>query len=103
MGRHIDEFRKLNFEVLVILGGTVDNAKRYREELRLTYPVLADPTRGVYQQYGLRRSLFIQRSASLVIDCDGIIRYIKSATNPMVWMSEAVEVLKAIKALDLTC
>ncbi len=87
----------------MILGSTVDNAKRYREELHLTYPVLADPTRGVYQQYGLQRSLFIQRSASLVIDCDGVIRYIRTATNPMVWMSEAMEVLKVIKGLRLTC
>ena len=103
MGRHYDDFKKLNFEILVILGVTVEKAKRYCEELRLRFPILSDPKRGVYQQYGLQKSFLIQRSASLVIDCDGIIRYIKTATNPMVWMSETTEVLKNIKTLRLPC
>ncbi len=103
MGRHYDEFKKLNFEILVVLGDTVEKAKRYGEELHLRFPILSDPKRGVYQQYGLQKSFFIQRSASLVIDCDGIIRYIKTASNPMVWMSETTEVIKNIKTLRLPC
>ncbi len=103
LGRHYDEFKKLNFEVLVILGDKVDKARRYCEELRLRFPVLSDPKRGVYQQYGLQKTFFIQRSASLVIDCDGIIRYIKTATNPMVWMSETTEVLNLVKTTKLVC
>ncbi len=103
LGRHFEDFKKLNFEILVLLGDTAPRAKRYCEELHLPFPVLADPTRGVYQQYGLQKSLFLQRSASLIVDCDGIIRYIKTATNPMVWMSETMEVLKTVRALRLPC
>jgi peroxiredoxin len=103
LGRHFDDFKELNFEVLVILGDTVEKADRYCESLHLPYPVLADPKRGVYQQYGLQRSFFIQRTASVIIDCDGIIRYIRTATNPMIWMQETVEVLKLVRTLRVTC
>ena len=103
MGRHFDEFKGLNFEILVILGDTPEKTRRYCEELHLRFPILSDPKRGVYQQYGLQKSFFIQRSASLVIDCGGIVRYIKTAANPMVWMSETTEVLKTIKTLRLSC
>jgi peroxiredoxin len=103
LGRHFDDFKELNFEVLVILGDTVEKAKRYCESLHLPFPVLADPKRGVYQQYGLQRSFFIQRTASVIIDCDGIIRYIRTATNPMIWMQETVEVLKLVRTLRVTC
>ena len=87
----------------MILGDTVEKANRYCESLHLPYPVLADPARGVYQQYGLQKSFFLQRTASLIIDCNGIIRYIKTVTIPQAWMSETTEVLNFIKTMRVSC
>jgi peroxiredoxin len=103
LGRHYDDFKERNFQVLIILGENVEKAKRYCDLLHLPYTVLADPTRGVYQQYGLNKSFFIQRTASVLIDCDGIIRYIRTATNPMVWMQETHEILEFIDSIKLKC
>jgi peroxiredoxin len=103
LGRHYYELKDRNFEVLLILGDTVEKALRYCQSLHLPFPVLADPNRGVYQQYGLQKSFFIQRTASIVIDCDGIIRYIKTATNPMIWMQETLEVLEFTSSMKSTC
>lgn len=97
LGRQYSDFKAANFEVLVILGDTLDKAKKYTESLHLPFPVLADPKRGVYQQYGLNKTLFIQRTASIIIDRSGIIRYIKTATNPMTWLQESREVLEFAK------
>jgi peroxiredoxin len=99
LGRHYDDFKERNFEVLIILGGSVEKAGQYCDVLHLPYTVLADPDRGVYQQYGLQKSFFIQRTASVLIDSDGIIRYIRTATNPMVWMQETHEILEFIDAM----
>jgi len=43
--------------------------------------------------------LFIQRTASIVIDRAGVIRYIKSVTNPMVWLQESQELLSFVKSM----
>ena len=103
LGNHYSEFQEQNFEVLLILGELVDKAKRYAESLHLPFPVLADPTRGVYQQYGLNKTLFIQRTASLIIDCNGIIRYNKTVFNPIPWLQESREVLEFVKSMAMVC
>lgn len=103
LGRLYNDLKAANFEILLILGDTVDKAIKYAESLHLPFPVLADPKRGVYHQYGLDKSFFIQRTASVIIDCDGIIQYIKSVTNPMTWLQESQEVLEFIKSNPLAC
>ncbi len=103
LGRHYQEFVDQNFEVLLILGEYVDKAKRYAESLHLPFPVLADPTRAVYQQYGLNKTLFIQRTASVIIDCNGIIRYVKNVVNPLPWLQESREVLEFVKSMAIVC
>ena len=100
LGRLYNEFKAQNCEILLILGEPVDKAKRYAETLHLPFPVLADPTRSVYHQYGLEKAMiFIQRTASLVIDRSGIIRYIKTTTSPMVWLQESQELLSFVKSM----
>ena len=104
LGRQYDEFKTANIEILLILGDTLDKAKRYVESLHLPFPVLADPERSVYHQYGLEKVAFlIQRTASIVIDCDGIIRYVRTTTSPLVWLQEARQVTQTIKSLALAC
>ncbi len=97
LGRLYHEFQSEGIEVLVILGDTVHRAQSYVEALHLPFPVLADPERQIYHRYGLERALvFIQRTASILVDQAGTIRYIKSATNPGTWLQENRELLQAV-------
>ena len=100
LGRLYSEFQSEGVEVLVILGDTVQRAGRYIESLHLPFPVLADPDRRIYHQYGLEKALvLIQRTASIIVDQAGIIRYFKSATNTFTWLQESRELLQAIHHL----
>jgi len=100
LGRLYDDFKAANCEILLILGEPVEKTRRYADSLHLPFPVLADPERAVYHQYGLEKALvFIQRTASIVIDQSGTIRYMKSTTNPMVWLQESRELLNYVQSI----
>jgi peroxiredoxin len=101
LGRSYKEFQAADCEVLIILGDSLEKARRYVDILHLPFPVLADPERNVYHQYGLEKAMiFIQRTASIVIDRSGMIRYLKSATNPMLWLQESQELLDFVKSIS---
>ena len=100
LGRLYPEFQSEGTEVLVILGDTVKRAQSYVDLLHLPFPVLADPKRQVYHQYGLGRTLgFVQRTASIIVDRRGLIRYFRSATNPYTWLQESRELSQAVHDL----
>jgi peroxiredoxin Q/BCP len=100
LGRLYKDFQAAGAEVLIILGDSPDRALRYSESLHTPFPVLADPERDVYKVFGLEKALLvIQRTASVVVDREGVIRYIKRATNPMTWLQESQELLDATRAL----
>jgi peroxiredoxin Q/BCP len=100
LGRLYKDFQAAGAEVLIILGDTPDRALRYSESLHTPFPVLADPERDVYKVFGLEKALLvIQRTASVVVDREGVIRYIKRATNPMTWLQESQELLDTTRAL----
>jgi peroxiredoxin len=100
LGRLYKDFQAQNCEILLILGEPVEKARRYAESLRLPFPVLSDDERNVYHQYGLEKAMiFIQRTASVVIDQSGVIRYWKSTTNPMLWLQESQELLSFVKSM----
>src|SRR5262249_895463 len=103
LGRHYSDFQAAGADVLVILGDSVERAKRYGAALGAPFPVLADPGHGVYHRYGLDKVLLVmQRTASVVVDRSGRIRYLKRATNPMTWLQERQELLHVVQALDNT-
>jgi peroxiredoxin len=100
LGRLYNDFKAANCEIVLILGEAVEKAKRYAESLHLPFPVLADPERKVYHQYGLEKAMiFIQRTASVVIDRTGVIRYLKTTTSPMVWLQESRELTNFVKSM----
>ena len=100
LGRLTRDFQSANTEVLVILGDTLDRARQYANALKLPFPVLADPDRQVYGRFGLDKALIvIQRTASVVVDQAGVIRYLRRATNPMTWLQESQELLQVVKSL----
>lgn len=103
LGKLYSKFQEQNFEVLLILGELVDKARQYAENLHLPFPVLADPNREIYQKYALHKTLYIQRTASVIIDCDGIIRYFKAVINPFSWLQESRAVLEFVNSMAVVC
>jgi peroxiredoxin len=100
LGRLYPQFQSSGTEIVVILGANPDQAKVYADSLHVTFPVLADPDREVYREFGLEKAMgIIQRTASVVVDRHGIVRYIRRATNPMTWLQESKELVDAAKAL----
>jgi Peroxiredoxin len=100
LGRLYPQFQSAGTEILVILGANTEQAKKYAESLHTPFPVLADPERNVYKLFGLEKAmLVIQRTASVVVDRHGVIRYIKRVTNPMTWLQENKELVDFIQSL----
>lgn len=69
---------------LIIGPGTPLEASKLSERLKVPYPVLADEDGQTYAAYGLRKVMFntILQSATVVIDREGVIRYVRRSTNP---------------------
>jgi len=100
LGRLNSQFEAANAEVLVVLGDSLERATRYAASINVPFPVLADPGHEVYHRFDLERAyLIIQRTASVVVDRDGIIRYLKRATNPQAWLKESQELLQVVQRL----
>ena len=100
LGRLHKDLKAAGAEVLVILADSPERAHSYAELLKTPVPVLADPDRAVYHRFDLERALLvIQRTASVVVDQDGVIRYIQRATNPMQWLQESRELLGVVRGL----
>ena len=101
MGRLNEEFIKAGAQILVILGDSPERARQYAETLKTPFPVLSDPDRAVYQLFGLDKVAFvIQRTASVVVDLEGLSQYIKSSVNPMIWLQESRELLEFVKGME---
>ena len=84
----------------MILGDTVERARRYAATLKVPLPVLADPDRAIYHRFDLEKAyVVIQGTASVVVDRDGTIRYVRRATNPVAWLKESHKLLGAVRGL----
>jgi peroxiredoxin len=100
LGRLYNDFKVAKCEILLLLGDSPEKARGYAETLHLPFPILSDPERNIYHRYGLEKAMiFIQRTASIVIDRDGVIRYLKTTTSPMVWLQESRELLDFVKSM----
>ena len=103
LGRLYKDFQAAGAEILVILGDMPERIREYAGLLKTPFPVLADPDRAIYHSYDLEKAfIVIQRTASVVVDRQGVIQYIKSATNPMLWLQESGELLKFVVSLGGT-
>jgi peroxiredoxin len=100
LGRLYPEILAAGADVLVILGEPPERVARYGASLHVPFPILADPTEAVYHRFGLHKALLlIQRTASVVVDRDGTVRYLKRATNPGTWLQESQELLQVVRQL----
>ena len=105
---HVSQLAKLyepikeaDAEVVVILGDTLEKAKRYVDALKLPFPVLSDPERDVYRTYELEKYFYlVQRTASIVVDQEGIVKYLKRTTNPMTWLQESRELFGFVDSMN---
>jgi len=74
--KHVAQLKQLystlqshSTEVLVIGGGSREEAERLATKLQVPFPVLADTDRGVYHRYGLEKVMFSpQRSGTILVD-----------------------------------
>jgi peroxiredoxin len=98
LGRMNDELKSHQVDVLVIGAGNAAAAARLARSLKLPFPVLADPNREVYASFGLDKRMFIQRSATVLIDKKGTVRFVLRATNPR-GSFDKDQLLKAISTL----
>jgi peroxiredoxin len=101
LGRMQDQFREAGAEIVVILGNDLDTAKIYADGIDLPFPILSDPERKIYHLYELEKYfLLFQRTASLVVDKLGIVRYLKRTTVPNVWLQETRELYGFVDSLN---
>lgn len=101
LGKMYNDFKEAGAEIIVILGEDVEKAKAYAEGIKLPFPILCDPDRAVYSLYELEKYfLLFQRTASMVIDKDGIVRYLKRTTVPNVWLQESRELYGFVLSLE---
>ena len=101
LGRMYEQFKEAGTEVIVILGEGMEKARAYADGVGLPFPIHCDPDRAVNSLYELEKYfLLFQRTASLVVDKDGIVRYLKRTTVPNVWLQESRELLGFILSLD---
>jgi hypothetical protein len=55
--------------------------------------------RAVYHRFDLEKNFIgIQRTASVIVDPNGVIQYLKRVTNPMTWLQESKELLQAVQS-----
>lgn len=101
LGRMYEQFREAGAEIIVILGNDVGTAKEYADSIGLPFPILSDPGREVYNLYELEKYFILfQRTASLVIDKDGRVLYLKRTTVPNVWLQETRELYGFVDSLN---
>jgi alkyl hydroperoxide reductase subunit AhpC len=82
----------------VILGESLEQVINYRDLLKIPFPILADPEREVYHRFEMTKNFIgLQRTASIVIDENGIIRYLKRVYNPMTWLQESQKIVQVVQ------
>ena len=96
-----EQFKEAGAEIVVILGNDLEKANSYVKLLNLPFPVLSDPQRDVYRLYELEKYfLLMQRTASIVIDRNGIVKYLKRTTMPQVWLQESRELFGFVDSMN---
>ncbi len=97
MGRLNEQIAGHGTATLVIGPRGQSAAKLAAEKMAAPFPVLADPGRQAYRAYGFAKSLWvIQQSGWILLDKEGIVRYVCRSTNPQNSFDEA-ELLRVLK------
>jgi peroxiredoxin len=89
----VPTFAEMDVVVVGINQASVEEHRRYREQLGLNFPLLSDATAEVAAQYGaLNRDRSVQRSV-YVVDKAGVVRF---AARGFHWVPEFYEALATL-------
>lgn len=103
--KHLDEFRKLNAEVVGCSVDSVFSHKAWDEKDLggIQYPILSDFTKDISNRYGiLDERVNAAQRGTYIIDPDGILRYyVVSDLGVGRSVSETLRVLKALQLGEL--
>jgi len=92
-----EDIERRQARTLVIGGGGGTTARMATRLLRVPFPILYDEDRTVYRAYGFGRAAgLIQQSGTVLIDREGVIRYVERGLNPF----DALDPEALLGALD---
>jgi peroxiredoxin len=90
----------LGTRLIIVVPGTIDQARKIGKLLRATFPVLADPDRSAVRRFGLGRWLYVmQRSGTALVDRGGTLVYARRSTDPRGALDLA-ELVAAVRKLQ---
>lgn len=94
----LDEFGQLTAQVLGISAQDVESHERFASRHGLRIPLLADTDKAVAAAYGTLGPLGFPRRSVVIIDRDGIVRYVHRAMAGLTFrpVSELVGVLSEL-------
>ena len=68
MHRSKAQFEKIGIQIILVGLGTTERTEAFKKQFSLSFPIICDPEKKLYQQYGLQRgSLTSMASPSLLL------------------------------------
>lgn len=67
MHRSRQEFEEIGFQVVLVGLGTPVQAEKFRQEFSLSFPIICDPGKELYQEYGLGRGTIGTMASTAVL------------------------------------
>jgi peroxiredoxin len=104
LGAALSEAERSGVEIVAISPDRNEQSQRLAEGLHLGYRFLADSDLAVTRRYGLLHAKAgpggrdVPRPATLVLDRDGVVRWLSVTTNFQV-RPDPADVLRAVRAL----
>ena len=93
----MSQLKELNTEIAGINTAAIESHKDFAEELNLTYPLLADPTKKTTIEYGAKHILGFPARITFIIDKDSVVRKIFTSHTESFNLEEIVEFIKKLQ------
>jgi len=90
-----------NVQVLGVSVDSRESHESFARKFKLTFPVLADPTKKITRAYGALAFYRLARRMTFIIDPQGKIRKIFKSVNPKIHVEEVVQALTELQAPSL--
>lgn len=100
----MSEAERAGVEVVAVSPDRNEQSQRFAEGLRLSYRFVADPDLAVTRRYGLIHrgggpgGVDVPRPATVVLDRDGVVRWVSLSDNYQV-RPDPRDVVRAVRAL----
>ena len=90
-----------NVQVLGVSVDSRESHESFARKFKLTFPVLADPTKKITRVYGALAFYRLARRMTFIIDPQGKIRKIFKSVNPKIHVEEVAQALTGLQAPSL--